>query len=77
MCSLWVDIALSSTALQVELSPHQPSHLAVLVQCINCTTVQCGPGSRSLFVSGTEEPFGRAFIRKEQSAGLSGYKSEA
>lgn len=27
-----------------------------------------GAANRSLFVSGTEEPFGREFIRKEESA---------
>lgn len=39
------------------------------MQCTNCATVHGGLANRSLFVSGMEKPFGREFIRKEESAG--------
>lgn len=60
--------ALSSTALQAEFSLHEPPKLDSFVQCIACTTVHGGAANRTLLVSGTEEPFGREFIRKEESA---------
>ena len=67
--------ALSSTALQAQI-PLAPSADA-FVQCINCTTVHGGPADRSLFVSGAETLFGKEFIRKEESDGASGFRSEA
>lgn len=67
-CPLWMGTTLCSTALRAEFSLYSSPQLEPFAQCTACTTVHGGAANRSLFVSGTEDPSGREFIRKEESA---------